>query len=549
MTRLISTFFLLTTCLILVGCTTSRFAKLQSASVNIVQANDPAQLPVLITFNTLELESYCRTLPATTDFGIVALLQCANELLSRADLSAQQRDFALSAYNRNLTLLVKAEHAGRLAKDRVLIHYENLVPFSFVDDIVALDKRLTPAITGEIGLAITTSRDNTQTGLDIYFPLEGVKQSATILLKNITLQQEKTLRISVEIKASNDNNVINLGDNKYQIRHSPAAAYLDLLEQANIDDYNWLGMVSPTQAEKRRGVFVIGNISQHKIPIIMIHGLNSDPLIWRHLTMAILNNPALVANYQIWHIYYPSGPPPFYSAARTRDNLQQLLKTIDSPRLAKKAVIIGHSMGGVVANLLSTRADHQLWDATFKLRPEQMDSVEPAVKDIFIYQAVFASNTVFFLDTPFKGSEVASSVIGKLGAFLVTLPTEFTKIFQNFFARTGVHILTDKMRPFLINYGPSSIHVLRPGHPLMETLYDLPIQGESYAIIGSDGALSCQDELTCSSISDGVVNYTSANYLHAKERLIVSSAHNSFQNEQAIAFILNKLNVAQDDTE
>ena len=47
------------------------------------------------------------------------------------------------------------------------------------------------------------------------------------------------------------------------------------------------------------------------------------------------------------------------------------------------------------------------------------------------------------------------------------------------------------MRPFLIDYGPSSAHVLRLGHPLIDTLYNMPVVGDSYAIIESNGRLLC----------------------------------------------------------
>ncbi|MGK0372642.1 MAG: hypothetical protein ACJAW1_002905, partial [Glaciecola sp.] len=124
---------------------------------------------------------------------------------------------------------------------------------------------------------------------------------------------------------------------------------------------------------------------------------------------------------------------------------------------------------------------------------------------------------------------------------LVSLPSEFTQLFQDFIDRVGPDILTDKMRPFLINYGPSSVHVLRPGHPLMDTLYNMPVVGDSYAIIGSNGRLLCDDEISCASISDSVVSYSSANYMFANEKMIVPSSHNSFKSVQAIAFIVERL--------
>jgi len=251
-----------------------------------------------------------------------------------------------------------------------------------------------------------------------------------------------------------------------------------------------------------------------------------------------------MSRYQIWHIYYPSGPPPFYSALRTRDNLRSLLSEIDNHNLPDKAVIIGHSLGGVIAKLLATQTNFNLWDATFNKRPDNLLTAENAtVRDIFIFEPVFKKNTVFFLDTPFKGSEAANSIIGYIGDFLVTLPSDFTHLFKDLIKRVGPHVITEKMRPFLIDYGPNSVQVLRPGHPLMNTLYDMPISGDSYAIIGSNGELKCENTTKCSAISDGVVSYDSANYRYAKENIIAPSSHNSFQSKEAIDFILSKLKI------
>jgi len=541
MTKLIYLMTLLSVTALLTSCSSSRFVEYHTAKVAINQAVTDASLPDLTELTTKELHIYCLSTGKDTDIGLVLLLHCAKELLSRDDLSQPLSNYAIASYNQALYSLVKVDKAGTLSKNSVTLDYANPRHFTFSEEMLAIDSRLQPKVFGQLGVPVATSRENTRIGLDKYAPLEGVMKGATIILADIKVRAD-IFELALELLFHHDNANIAIGDNSYVLKHSPGSAFLALIEQANIDQFSWLGFISPSQAEKRRGVFAIGGISAHKIPIIMIHGLNSDPLIWRHLTMAILNEPRLMSRYQIWHIYYPSGPPPFYSASRTREHLTGLLKEMDSPSLADNAVIIGHSMGGVVAKLLATKTDFSLWDTAFNKRPEEFLTEDNAsVKDIFIFDPVFKDNTVFFLDTPFKGSEVANSTIGYIGALLVTLPREFTQLFQALIKRVGPDVITEKMQPFLLDYGPNSVQVLRPGHPLMTTLYDLPIAGDAYAIVGSNSELVCADSILCSAISDGVVSYDSANYRYAKEFIIAPSAHNSFQSQQAIDFILTKL--------
>ena len=550
MNRLLSLLLLFMVCTVINGCTTARFIVQQNPTINIAQATGMATLPTLYSLTTDELSHYCSSLVDDTDFILIHRLHCSSHLLGRPNLSETTQTQSLAIYNQAIYDLTQASKSGLIREDRVQLIYTSDVVFTFTNDIIVINPRLMPVVLGEIGVPIVTRRDNTKTGLDLFAPLEGVYEDASINLLNIRSVDDLFFEVILNINTDIDINTkleskrptINIGSNQYTIKHSPGPAFLSLIEHADIDDYNWLGFVSAKEAEKRRGVFAVGGISQTKIPIVMIHGLNSDPLIWRHLTMAILNEPSLIEKYQVWHVYYPSGPPPFYNAARTRANLLSVVEALGNPELAKEAVIVGHSMGGVIAKLLATKVDFELWDAAFTKRPSEVINPENIpLKDIFMFEPVFENNTVFFLDTPFKGSEVANSAIGYIGAFLVSLPSEFTQLFQEFIDRVGPDILTEKMRPFLIDYGPSSVHVLRPGHPLMDTLYNMPVVGDSYAIIGSNGRLLCDDEVSCASISDSVVSYSSANYIFANEKIIVPSSHNSFKSVQAIAFIVERL--------
>jgi len=114
-------------------------------------------------------------------------------------------------------------------------------------------------------------------------------------------------------------------------------------------------------------------------------------------------------------------------------------------------------------------------------------------------------------------------------------------LFKNFIDKVGVNKLTVAMLPFLQNYGPDSVQVLRPNHPLMSALAEIPVAGNSFSVIGSTNALSCDSPLSCSTISDSVVSYDSAFMQDAQATIIVNSAHNSFKSPEAISFILNKL--------
>lgn len=131
--------------------------------------------------------------------------------------------------------------------------------------------------------------------------------------------------------------------------------------------------------------------------------------------------------------------------------------------------------------------------------------------------------------------------MGQIGSALVTLPGQFVGAFQRFFAKVGKYQLTPAMQPFFRDFGPNSVQVLRPGHPLMAKLLTLPIKGRAYSVIGSTSITRCDNKNQCKQISDGVVSFSSATHPWSEERLIVPSQHDSYRSTEAIDFILQRL--------
>ena len=526
--------FLIPFLVLLSGCSSARFFELNSGKLEIL-SQDNIDFVELITKPTSMVHNYCLSINRNTDIGNANLAYCSNELLSRDDLSLSLRNYALNSYNSSIRNLVKLKSVVG-TKVRVSIEAKN--EFIIVKDISVKEQELIPEIYGELGVPVVVRQENSQKGLDKNYPAEGIYSSRTLLLESLDYNGELiTIKLSIKQKKA-----ISRGKNSYQLKHSPGAAFLALIENATIDNFSWLGFTNPSQAEKRRGIFSIGDMSKTKTPLVMIHGLNSDPLIWRNLTMAILNDKALYEKYQIWHVYYPSGSPPLFNAMHIRNDIRRFIEQLDAPKLYSNAVIIGHSMGGIISRTLATDSKNKLWNKTFTDSYENMKlRLDSPIRDIFVFRPIFDHAMVFFLDTPHRGSNVANSVIGSIGSALVTLPSSFQNIFKRFIETIGVEKITRVMQPFLVQYGPNSVQVLRPGHPLMEILIKLPVQGESYSIIGSTSKLVCKTQLDCEEISDGVVSYSSSYIENAADTVIVKSSHNSFKNPDAISFILDKL--------
>jgi hypothetical protein len=529
--------------LTLQGCSSNHYFEIVETPVTQINAgaNIP-ELPDWQYFNNQTLAEQCHL--HTQSGNTVLTLSCANALLSRDSLFTQQKSQGIIQYNHSLQQLVsiaiQQRHVKNISIEVTGLNFAKTKRrFVLTSSFNIFDPRLKIKEFGELGILAVSKHSNTKQDQDKFYPLEGIYRTVNFQFDSLTVNDNQyVVHLSVEnISSTTD---IYKGNNLYHNKYSLAAPYLSLLEEADIDTFSLLGLVQAAKAEFRRGVFAIEPISSTKIPIIMVHGLNSDPLIWRYLTVALLNDEKLSNHFQIWHLYYPSGPPPFYTAMKLRQSISNLLASIHHPGFTDNAVFIGHSMGGIIANVLTTDSDYALWDAAFVERPETLiDKPSRDLENIFMFTPLFKNNTVFFLDTPHRGSEVATSFIGYLSSSLVNLPQSFIGLFQSFTSHIGLDKLTKAMQPFM--KGPNSIQVLRPGHPLMNALNELPIAGKAYSIIGSETDIHCLPSGNCAEISDGVVSYNSANISQAEEEIIVHATHNSFQNEQAITFIQDKL--------
>ena len=89
--------------------------------------------------------------------------------------------------------------------------------------------------------------------------------------------------------------------------------------------------------------------------IFMLHGLASSPEAWINVANEVLGDETLRQHYQIWQVYYPTNAPLAVNNRAIRDALGQTMAHFDpagTAQSSRDAVVIGHSMGGVLSRLL-----------------------------------------------------------------------------------------------------------------------------------------------------------------------------------------------------
>lgn len=287
-----------------------------------------------------------------------------------------------------------------------------------------------------------------------------------------------------------------------------------------------------SKSDREPGFVLMEPYDPSRTPLILIHGLFSTPLAWAELTNELWAEPAVRRRYQIWHYLYPTNAPALYSARIMRGKLDELRGVLDpdgNDPAMRRSVVIGHSMGGLLAKSLAVAPRDAFWDAVFT-RPFDSLDLTPAeratLQEAFHWKPRGNVDRIIFCSVPFRGSRIASSWIGKLGSSLIAPNSQFEDffsevenknpgIFQPYYAALGNGKIT-------------SVMTLSPGQRSMEIFDRLPLTESTSAhiITGS---------------MDFVVHRSSATVAGAESNIEVPAGHGSFHHPKAIEEIIRIL--------
>ena len=104
------------------------------------------------------------------------------------------------------------------------------------------------------------------------------------------------------------------------------------------------------------------------IRVVLIHGLWSNPWSWARMIKEMEADATLRARYHFWTFGCSIGDPLAYSATLLRRDLDEVQRNVDPERsdaAFSRMVVVGHSMGGLLAKTMVQESGTRLWRLVF----------------------------------------------------------------------------------------------------------------------------------------------------------------------------------------
>ncbi|QIO09221.1 alpha/beta hydrolase [Acinetobacter lanii] len=328
------------------------------------------------------------------------------------------------------------------------------------------------------------------------------------------------------------NDRVEVAGHAYPLAANFSAPYGLWLAENNLGASAYLSLIDRDNSITMPQLFKLEPYNPNKKVIVLVHGLASSPEAWIRLTNDIMGDSVLREHYQVWQVFYSTNMPILESHYQINALVRQTFQQLDpKANAAKDAVLIGHSMGGIIARLMVSNADvSEKANTVLKTQDIKKLTQEPLFKQRLVIQPIDNFSRAIFLSSPHRGTEYAERWFTLALRKIIKLPGAFIGAFAETLMEQDIK-MHDFMRNIdhgLIQNGPSDLSDRSKFTKLTEDI--VPPKGFVFhSILGN---LSKSNDK--SQINDGVVAYESAHLDGAASETILKGGHSIQETPEAV---------------
>lgn len=265
--------------------------------------------------------------------------------------------------------------------------------------------------------------------------------------------------------------------------------------------------------------------------LLMVHGLASSPEAWVNVANELMGDEELRKHFQIWQFYYPTNMPIALNHEAIRQTLNGAMHHFDpddANRASRRMVIVGHSMGGIIARLMVSSSGDALWNRLVgeSVRDTtRLARIRQRVAPILRFEPLPHVERVVFIAAPHRGTDLAGSRLGRWIGHMVRMPLATLQKFADIlpdFTPDGAGRRASM---------PTSIESLDKSDAFVQAAADLPISPrvQYHSIIARR-----RPTMPLDASDDGLVPYWSSHLEGATSEKIIHAGHSVQETPQAV---------------
>ncbi|HGY90374.1 MAG TPA: alpha/beta fold hydrolase [Planctomycetes bacterium] len=291
-----------------------------------------------------------------------------------------------------------------------------------------------------------------------------------------------------------------------------------------------LALFFPSGARREQGIYLFEPYDPDRIPLLLIHGIWSSPLAWAQLQNEILGDPKLRRRYQVWSYFYPTGLSILENAAALRKAVFEMRALAPSGECTanRDMVVVGHSMGGLLAKALVLDPGKTLTETYFRCPVEDLPiprKLQERLRSALEFRPVPNISEMVFIATPHRGSELAANLLGSLVSQLVDSPDDLEEALDALRSQAPSCLVADDATLLELVDG---VRCLRPDARVLAALNAIPLPRATrfHSIAGKLPRARIE--------GDGVVGLGSARLDGVPSEFVLPAGHASHQDPRAI---------------